>query len=86
MEREERRLEQYRQLRKESRGSQEYLVVGIDISKDRHDALMRTVSGKILYKRLTFNNTREGFEMLLKGVGRRSSLSFLRRQRVGSCG
>jgi len=68
MEREERRLEQYRQLRKESRGSQEYLVVGIDISKDRHDALMRTVSGKILYKRLTFNNTREGFEMLLLAV------------------
>jgi hypothetical protein len=54
MEQEERRLEQYRRLRKEIRGSQDYLVVGIDISKDLHHALMRTVSGKI-YRRLTFN-------------------------------
>ena len=48
MEREEKRLEQFRQLRKEIRGSQDYLVVGIDISKDAHNALMRNTSGKIL--------------------------------------
>jgi hypothetical protein len=34
MEQEEKRLEQFRQLRKEIRGTQNYLVVGIDISKD----------------------------------------------------
>jgi transposase len=68
MEREQKRLEQFRLLRKEIRGSQQYLVVGIDISKDTHNALMRTVSGKILYRRLTFNNTREGFETLLLQV------------------
>jgi transposase len=67
MEREERRLEQYRRLRREIRGSQDYLVVGIDISKDLHHALMRTVSGKI-YRRLTFHNTREGFDTLLLQV------------------
>lgn len=67
MEREERRLEQYRRLRKEIGGSQDYLVVGIDISKDLHNALMRTVSGKI-YRRLTFHNTREGFDTLLLQV------------------
>jgi len=33
MEREEKRLERFRQLRKEIRGSQDYLVVGIDIRK-----------------------------------------------------
>ena len=68
MEREQIRLEQFRRLRKEIRGSQDYLVVGIDISKDSHNAFMRTVSGKILYRRLTFNNTREGFETLLLQV------------------
>src|SRR6266542_2204730 len=68
MEREEKRLEQFRQLRKEIRGSQDYLVVGIDISKDTHNALMRNTSGKILYRRLTFNNTGEGFETLLLQV------------------
>jgi transposase len=67
MEREEKRLEQYRRLRKEIRGHQDYLVVGIDISKDLHHALMRTVSGKI-HRRLTFHNTREGFETLLLQV------------------
>ncbi|MCE3242608.1 MAG: hypothetical protein K0Q83_3115 [Deltaproteobacteria bacterium] len=50
MEREEKRLEQFRQLRKEIRGSQNYLVVGIDISKDIHNASMRTTSGKTLYR------------------------------------
>jgi hypothetical protein len=60
MEREEKRLEQFQQLRKEIRGSQDYLVVGIDISKDTHNALMRTIPGKIVYRRLIFNNTREG--------------------------
>ena len=57
MERERKRLEQFRRLRKEIRGSQDYLVVGIDISKDTRNALMRNTSGKILYRRLTFNNT-----------------------------
>ena len=68
MEREEKRLEQFRQLRKEIRGSQDYLVVGIDISKDTHNAFMRTTSGNILYRRLIFNNTREGFQTLLLQV------------------
>lgn len=68
MEREEKRLEEFRRLRKEIRGSQDSLVVGIDISKDMHNALMRTTGGRTLYRRLTFNNTREGFETLLLHV------------------
>jgi transposase len=68
MEREEKRLEEFRRLRKEIRSSQDYLVVGIDISKDIHNALMRTSGGKTLHRRLTFNNTREGFEHLLLQV------------------
>ena len=68
MEREQKRIEQFRRWRTEIRGSQEYLVVGIDISKDTHNALMRTTGGKIVYRRLTFSNTREGFETLLLQV------------------
>jgi hypothetical protein len=52
MEREEKRLEQFRRLRQEICGSQQYLVVGIDISKDTHNAFMRTPTGKTLYRRL----------------------------------
>jgi len=67
MEREEKRLEQFRRLGKEIRGAQEHLVVGLDISKDIHNGLVRTVGGKI-HRRLTFHNTREGFENLLLAV------------------
>jgi len=68
MEREVKRLEEFRQLRKEIRSSQEHLVIGIDISKDTHNALMRTSGGKVVFRRLSFNNTREGFETLLLQV------------------
>jgi transposase len=68
MEREQKRLEQFRRLREEIRGSQDCLVVGIDISKDNHNAFMRTTGGDVLYRRLVFNNTREGFETLLLQV------------------
>ena len=68
MEREVKRLEEYRRLRKEIRSSQDYLVVGIDISKDIHNAFMRTPTGQTLYRRLTFHNSREGFDTLLLQV------------------
>ena len=68
MEREDIRLEQFRQLRKEIRGSANYLVVGIDVAKDKHDAYLGTPTGKALYRRLIFENTMDGFEQLLLQV------------------
>ena len=59
------RLKQFRQLRKEIRGSKDYLIVGIDVAKDRHHAFFGTATGKTLLKRLVFENTIEGFERLL---------------------
>ena len=32
------RLEQFRQLKKDIRGSNDYLIVGIDVAKDKHNA------------------------------------------------
>ncbi|GBE01988.1 hypothetical protein BMS3Abin08_01425 [bacterium BMS3Abin08] len=58
-------LEEFRQLRKEIRGSKKHLIVGIDVAKDRHNAFFATATGKILYKRLIFDNDIEGFERLL---------------------
>ena len=58
------RLEQYRQIRKEIRGSSEYLIVGIDVAKDKHYAFFGTATGKTLLKRLIFENSIEGFEKL----------------------
>ena len=48
------RLEEFRQLRQEVRHSEEYLIVGIDIAKDRHHAFFGTATGGTLLKRLVF--------------------------------
>jgi transposase len=59
------RLEQFRQLRQEVRHSEEYLIVGIDIAKDRHHAFFGTATGKTFLRRLVFSNDYEGFRKLL---------------------
>ena len=66
--REDIRLEQFRQLRKEIRGSKEHLIVGIDVAKEKHHAFLGTATGKTLFKRVVFENNREGFEKLLVRV------------------
>jgi len=62
------RLEGFRQLRQEIRHSEEHLVVGIDIAKDRHHAFFGTATGKTLLRRLVFGNDHEGFRRLLDQV------------------
>jgi transposase len=59
------RLEEFRQLRQEVRHSEEYLIVGIDIAKDRHHVFFGTAAGKTLLRRLVFSNDYEGFRKLL---------------------
>jgi len=58
------RLEQFRQLKKEIRGSEQYLVIGIDVAKEKHHAFFGTAQGKTLLKDLVFDNAIEGFEKL----------------------
>jgi len=65
MKTEDSRLEEFRQLRKEIRGSEKHLLVGIDIGKEKHNAFLGTATGRTLYKRLLFENNKEGFEKLL---------------------
>ena len=59
------RLEEFRQFRKEVRGSGEYLLVGIDIAKEKHYAFFGTAQGKTFLRRLVFENNLEGFRRLL---------------------
>ena len=61
-------VKEFRQLRKEIRGSKDHLIVGIDVAKDDHRAFFGTANGKTLLKRLTFKNDIEGFEKLLARV------------------
>ncbi|MBW2710131.1 MAG: IS110 family transposase [Deltaproteobacteria bacterium] len=62
------RLESFRQLRKDIRGSNEHLIVGIDVAKDNHHAFLGTATGKTLLKRLVFLNNLQGYEKLFTYV------------------
>jgi len=59
------RLEQFRQFKREIRGSERYLIVGLDIAKDSHHAFFGTATGQTLWKRWLFDNSQEGFQKLL---------------------
>ncbi len=59
------RLKEFRQLKNEIRGSQEYLIVGIDVAKNKHNAFFGTARGRVLYRKLIFDNDSEGFERLM---------------------
>jgi transposase len=59
------RLQQFCQFKSEIRGSTEYLVVGLDIAKVKHNAFFGTATGSVLYKGMFFDNTLEGFQKLL---------------------
>ena len=59
------RVKEFRQIKKEIRGSKEHLIVGIDIAKDKHHAFFGAATGKTLLRRLIFENSIDGFEGLL---------------------
>jgi transposase len=63
-ERDNSRIKEFRQIRKEVRGSREYLIVGIDVAKDKHNAYFGTATGEALFRRLIFENNIEGFVRL----------------------
>jgi transposase len=60
------RREQFCQIKSEIRGSDQHLVVGIDVAKDKHHAFMGTAAGKSLLRKLVFENDLDGFCKLLE--------------------
>jgi transposase len=60
------RRRQYCQIVKEITGSDQHLVVGIDVAKEKHHAFMGTAIGKSLFRKLIFENNTDGFSRLLK--------------------
>jgi transposase len=59
------RHHQFYQLKEGIRGSDQHLIIGIDVAKDKHHAFMGTATGKSLLRRLIFENNLEGFCKLL---------------------
>jgi transposase len=62
------RREQYCQIVKEITGSDQYMVVGIDVGKDKHHAFVGTATGTCLFKKMVFENNLDGFDRLLATV------------------
>ena len=72
------RRDQFVQIISEIRASNDYLVVGIDVAKDKHHAFMGSATGKSLLRRLIFENNLEGFRKLLErseAIGIQNALS-----------
>lgn len=62
------RIERFRQFKKQVRGSQEFLIVGIDIAKSKHHAFLGSANGKTILKGVVVENTASGFKHLLTQV------------------
>jgi len=62
------RYEKFCQFKAEIRSSVNYLIVGIDVAKERHHAFFGTAAGRTLLKRLIFDNNQAGFKQLMTRV------------------
>ncbi|MGD8332722.1 MAG: hypothetical protein PVF11_03585, partial [Desulfobacterales bacterium] len=62
------RREQFCQIKDEIRRSTDYLVVGLDVAKHKHNAFMGSATGKSLLRRLVFENNLSGYCKLLERV------------------
>jgi transposase len=60
------RYELFCQFKAEIRASGNYLIVGIDVAKERHHAFFGTAFGRTLLKRLLFDNNQAGFKRLME--------------------
>jgi transposase len=58
------RLYLFRQMKASVRGSENILLVGIDVAKNKHYAFLGTPNGRTLRKNLVFDNSIAGFESL----------------------
>ena len=63
------RLELFRRIRTSVRGSERYLLVGVDVAKNNHHAFFGTPNGRTLSKNLVFDNSTKGFEILRSLAG-----------------
>lgn len=62
------RYARFCEFRSEIRGSNQHLVVGIDVAKDKHHAFFGTAQGKTLWRRLIFTNDLVGYQRLMEQV------------------
>ncbi|MBI4245414.1 MAG: IS110 family transposase [Planctomycetes bacterium] len=62
------RREKFEKIKQSIKEAQNYLLIGIDISKDKHDACVMISSGRMLNRRLQFENSKAGYEMFIEKI------------------
>ena len=62
------RIEQFRQFKNQIRGSDRFLIVGLDIGKKMHYSFLGTANGRTVKRGLRVENSANGFEHLLTMV------------------
>ncbi|QTA77814.1 Transposase, IS116/IS110/IS902 family [Desulfonema limicola] len=60
--------EVFQDIKSEIRGSEKYLIVGIDVGKLSHAAFFCLPNGKVILKRFPFQNSREGFTKIVNKI------------------
>jgi transposase len=59
------RIKKFRQFKNEIRGSDRFLIAGLDIGKSKHCAFLGTTNGKTIKRGMRVENIASGFEHLL---------------------
>lgn len=62
------RIKKFRQFKSEIRNSDTHLIVGVDISKNKHHAFLGTATGRTVLKGLIVENNLNGFSYLMGRV------------------
>jgi len=62
------RIDEFRQFKRQIRGSKQHLIVGLDIAKRKHHAFFGDANGRTLLKGLIVENNAEGLRHLLSQV------------------
>ena len=62
------RREKFEKIKNQIKEAQNYLLIGIDVAKDKHNACFMISSGRILNKHFVFENKFEGYKRLLQKI------------------
>lgn len=62
------RRERFESIKNRIKEAQNYLLIGIDVAKDKHNASFMVSGGRVLNKKFIFENNQEGYAYFLKKI------------------
>lgn len=62
------RRERFEIIKQNIKEAQNYLLIGIDVAKDKHNASFLLSAGRVLNKKFIFENSKQGYKQFLKKI------------------